>query len=413
MGIGSGRLGVRDWAVAALAVAATWVQISVGTTPEPHPAVNAVAGLSALIGAIALAWRRVVPGAAVAIAVAGFALHDVLAGPALPVAGWLAVIAIARHARTLSGALRGAALAAGALAAAELLAGLIHDRSGGVALSLLLTLIVLLAASLVRLQADRVAGQRRERDAARQQAVTDERLRIARDLHDLVGHGLSTVAIQSGTARVALDSGDPAAARRAVTSIEAASRAALAEMRQLLGVLRQAGADPDPLPGLDGVDRLADRARAAGHSVAVDRTGPLDAVPPVSGLAAYRVVQEALTNVIRHAPGSAVRITLAATAEALAVQVEDSGSALPPVPGDDRPRYGLVGLTERVAVTGGTVEAGPRADHAGWRVTARLPIDPAAGTSEPGKHPAVPEAAESEADPAPVSGPEPNREVHG
>ncbi|MGH3658320.1 MAG: hypothetical protein ACRDUA_16825, partial [Micromonosporaceae bacterium] len=141
MGIGIGRLAVRDWAVAALAVAATWVQVSVGTTPEPHPAVNAVAGLCAVIGAIALAWRRVVPGPSVAVAVAGFALHDVLVGPALPVAGWLAVFAIARHARTLPGALRGAALAAGALAAAELVAGLMHDRPGGVALALMLTLI--------------------------------------------------------------------------------------------------------------------------------------------------------------------------------------------------------------------------------------------------------------------------------
>jgi hypothetical protein len=114
VGIDISRLDVRDWAVAGLAVAATWVQVSVGPTPEPPHAVNAVAGLSAVIGAIALAWRRVVPGPAVAVAVAGFAMHDVLIGPALPVAGWLAVFAIARHARTLPGALRGAALAAAA-----------------------------------------------------------------------------------------------------------------------------------------------------------------------------------------------------------------------------------------------------------------------------------------------------------
>jgi signal transduction histidine kinase len=124
-------------------------------------------------------------------------------------------------------------------------------------------------------------------------------------------------------------------------------------------------------------------------------------VPPASALAAYRVVQEALTNVVRHAPGSAVHVTLTATSTALAVQVEDSGSGQPPVPGDDRPRYGLVGLTERVAVAGGTVEAGPRSDSAGWRVAARLPIDPAPETAAPG------------ADPAPVPGLESNREVRG
>src|SRR5262245_5168560 len=219
---------MRDWAVAVLAVAVTAIQVSVGPTPQPHPAVSVGAGFSALGGALAPAWRRIAPGPAVAVAVVGLGLHDVLVGPAPPLAGWFAVIAIARHARTLPGALRGATLAAGALAGAEFAAGLIHDRLGSVSLAVMLTLIVLLVASLVRLQADRVAGERRERDAARQQAVTDERLRIARDLHDLVGHGLSTVAIQSSTARVALDSGDPAAARRAVASIEAASRAALA-----------------------------------------------------------------------------------------------------------------------------------------------------------------------------------------
>lgn len=387
MGIGIGRLRLRDWAVAALALAATWIQVSVGPTPQPDPVVNAVAGLSAVIGAMALAWRRVATAPAVAVAVSGLGLHDVLVGPAVPVAGWLTVFAVARHARTLAGAVRGSTLAAGALAAAEVAAGVIHDRTGGVPLALMLTLVVLLAALLIRLQVDRVAGQERERNAVRRQAVTEERLRIARDLHDLVGHGLSTVAIQSGAARMALDSDDPAAARHAVASIEAATRAALVEIRQLLGVLRQGDADADPVPGLDGVDALADRARAAGHAVAVDRSGPLAAVPPAAALVAYRVVQEALTNAVRHAPGAEIRVSLAATDDAVAVEVSDGGSDRTAAAADGRPRYGLVGLAERVAAAGGTVQAGPRPDAAGWRVAARLPFRPGLSGSEPATPP--------------------------
>jgi signal transduction histidine kinase len=239
-----------------------------------------------------------------------------------------------------------------------------------------LTLAVFLAAAAARLQAARVASQRREREVARERAIAAERLRIARDLHDLVGHGLSTVAIQSSAARLALDSGDSAAARRAVVSVEAASRGALAEMRQLLGVLRHGSTDAAPAPGLAGIEPVADSARGAGHDVTVHRTGPLDAVPAAAALCAYRVVQEAVTNAVRHAPGAAITVSLRADPDALTIEVTDDGateggSAAEAAP--DRPRYGLVGLAERVAAAGGTFEAGPRAPDPGWRVVARLP----------------------------------------
>jgi signal transduction histidine kinase len=206
--------------------------------------------------------------------------------------------------------------------------------------------------------------------------VAAERLRIARDLHDLVGHGLSTVAIQSGAARLALDSGDVTAARRAVVSVERASRGALAEMRQLLGVLRQGDADDAPAPGLDGVEALADGARAAGHAVIVHRSGPLETVPAAAALCAYRVVQEAVTNSVRHAPGAAISVTLQVAAQDLTVEVVDGGAGRPADagPADGGARYGLVGLRERVVAAAGTIDAGPRQDGAGWRVTVRLPL---------------------------------------
>jgi len=380
--LGADRLGARDWAGAAVALAATWLQISVGPAVAARPATGAVAGVAAAVGALALAWRRLRPVPAVAVSVAALSLHDLLAGPAVPVAGWLAVAAIARHAPDLPGALRGAALAAAAVAGSNVASAVIHHRTGGISLVVALTVVVLLAVALARVQAARADSQRREHDASRQRAVYEERLRIARDLHDLVGHGLSTVAVQSGAARLALDSGDPAAARRAVVSIEAASRGALAEMRQLLGVLRQDHPDADgtPAPGLDGIDALADRARGVGHAVAVVRSGPLDGVPAAAALSAYRVVQEALTNTVRHAPGASIVVSLRAADDALAIEVTDDGGAgragNAATPAEDGPRYGLIGLRERLTAAGGTVEAGPRGNGPGWRVAARLPVEP-------------------------------------
>jgi signal transduction histidine kinase len=375
-------VGVRDWALAALALVATWFEVSVGpAVPAPAPVPGAIAGLAGLVGAAALAWRRRHPVPAVAVATVAFGLHDLLAGPNVPVAGWLAVYAIARHAPDLRGAVRGAVACAVAVAGANAAAGVIRDRTGGIPLVLALTGVVLLSAVLVRVQAARAQGRIREREAARQQAAAAERLRIAWDLHDLVGHGLSTVAVQSGAARLALDSGDPAAARRAVVSIEAASRDALAEMRQILGVLRAGDGDPAPAPGLDDVDALADRARRAGNPVTVQRAGPLDAVPAVAALTAYRAVQEALTNAARHAPGSAVTVSLAAAPGRLTVEVTNDGTVTTHGAADpDRPRYGLLGLRERVAAAGGTVEAGPGAGGPGWRVAVNLPLEP--GTEE-------------------------------
>jgi len=297
-------------------------------------------------------------------------------GPTVPIVGWLAVAAAVRHVPDLRDAVRSAALAAIAVAGTTATAGFVHGQTAGIPLVLSLTLIVLLGAALVRLWAGRADAQRREREAARQQAVAAERLRIARDLHDLVGHGLSTVAIQASAARLALDSGDPSTARRAVVSVEQASRGALAEMRQLLGVLRQSGADDAPVPGLGGVEALADSARAAGHAVVVHRSGEVESVPAAPALCAYRVVQEAVTNAVRHAPGAPITVTVCVTAQDLTAEVVDDGADRPAgaEPGDGDARYGLVGLRERVGAAGGTIDAGPRQDRAGWRVAVRLPL---------------------------------------
>jgi MYXO-CTERM domain-containing protein len=361
--------------VAVLAVVAMWFTVSTGTTVEPPPAVTGIAGVLAVAAGLPLAWRRRRPVVAVTVSVTALSLHTLLVGPSVPLVGWLAVWAIARHVPDLRAALRGAALTAGAVAAANVAASLLHHSVALTPVVVALTLAVFLAAAVARLQAARVASQRREREVARERAVAAERLRIARDLHDLVGHGLSTIAVQSSTARLALDAGDPASARRALAAVEGASRGALAEMRQMLGVLRQADDEVAPVPGLDRIDALERDAQAAGHAVTVDRTGQVDAVPAAAALTAYRVLQEAVTNAIRHAPGAPIAITLNASGDSLTVEVTDDGTGGDAGPEDgDRSSYGLLGLRERVAAAGGTLEAGPRGDASGWRVAARLPI---------------------------------------
>jgi MYXO-CTERM domain-containing protein len=368
------RRTVRDWAVAVAAALAMSVRVAIGPAAEVSRAGQTAAFALAGVAGLALVRRRRRPRTAAAVAVAASALHALIAGPVLPVVGWLAIVVVARHVPALRAALWAAIVAAAGVSLAVTAGALAHDGVSALPLVVSLTLVVTMAAALARVQAARADAQRRQWAAEGQRAVAGERLRIARDVHDLVGHGLSTIAVQAGAARLALAAGDPAAAGRAVGAIEEASRGALAEMRQLLGVLRpDDDAGEAPAPGLDGTDALAERARAAGHRVTVERSGALAGVPAAAGLTAYRVLQEAVTNAIRHAPGAPIAIALRAEGGGLAIEVADGGSGRGASDADG-PRYGLLGLRERVAAAGGTMEAGPRADGPGWRVLARLPI---------------------------------------
>jgi signal transduction histidine kinase len=372
VGAAERRLTVRDWTVAVGAALLLSVRVAVGPTVTVSGAGQAVTfALPVVVGA-ALLWRRRRPWSVAAVAVAASIVYALAAGPVLPVAGWLAVVVLARHVPALPAAVRGAVAAASLVIAGSAAGAAVHDRAEALPLAVSLTVVVLLAAVLARLQVARVHHQRDQRAAERRQAAADERLRIARDLHDLVGHGLSTIAVQSGAARLALDAGDPATARGALAAVEEASRGALAEMRQMLGVLRPGDAGSAPAPGLDRVDALAGDARAAGHQVVMRRAGPVDAVPAAVGLTAYRVLREAVTNAIRHAPGATIEIGVRAGEDRVEVEVCDDGTGGgTPAEG---PRYGLVGLRERVAAAGGTLAAGHRPDGPGWRVAAALPL---------------------------------------
>jgi signal transduction histidine kinase len=209
-----------------------------------------------------------------------------------------------------------------------------------------------------------------EESAARQaeQAVAEERLRIARELHDIVAHSMSLIAVKAGVANHVADQ-HPAATREALRVIEATSRGSLAEMRHLLGALRSGvdGAERAPAPGPAGIPALVDRARSAGVTaeLSLDDTAGM---PEGVGLSVYRIVQESLTNVVRHAAPSRCDVTVAVADETIRVEVVNDGPKVEQGPGG----HGLIGMRERVAMYGGTFAAGPRAEG-GWRVAAVLP----------------------------------------
>jgi signal transduction histidine kinase len=220
--------------------------------------------------------------------------------------------------------------------------------------------------------AERAERAERDREAEAARAVAEERARIARELHDVVSHSISVIAVQTQAVRRRLG---PDHAREVddLRAVESTARQAMAEMRRLFGVLRADGERPSlaPQPGLDQLDRLIGETRAAGFPVSLAVEGESVPLPPGLGLAAYRIVQEALTNVRKHAPGGRVTVCLRYGERDLDLAVEDSGGGDPDRL--DGGGYGLVGMRERVTLYGGTLEAGPQ-PGGGFSVRARLPF---------------------------------------
>jgi len=210
----------------------------------------------------------------------------------------------------------------------------------------------------------------RERDERARAAVAEERARIARELHDVVAHAISVIVLQARGARHAL-ADEPEDARRALDAIERTGSQALGEMRRLLEILR-AGDDATlaPAPSLAHLDALAAELRAAGLPVEVREEGMRRELSPGVDASAYRIVQEALTNTLKHAGPATARVTVRYGPEALELEIDDDGTGSA---NGDGSGHGLIGMHERAAVFGGTVEAGPRAEG-GHAVRARLPL---------------------------------------
>ncbi|MFE5558177.1 sensor histidine kinase [Streptomyces sp. NPDC056544] len=235
-----------------------------------------------------------------------------------------------------------------------------------------------------------VVVNHRQREAATQRtlladrAVAEERRRIARELHDIVAHHITTMQLMAGGARANL-AHDPEVSREALVTLEDSGRMALREMRQLLDVLR-AGEEPEqtppaPQPGADDLGRIITESRLAGTETEFTVDGPVRPLPPTVGLTVFRIVQEALTNTRKHAGRARAHVRLTYCGDEVGVEVRDDGAGAqaPPARLTARSGYGLIGMHERVALQGGTLEAAALAGG-GFRVAARIPLpvqDPA------------------------------------
>jgi signal transduction histidine kinase len=339
---------------------------------------------------IPLGWRRSRPLSAFAF-VAVVALAQWIAGVELAADVVLLVFLYTVASRY---PMRVAVLAAGVLEVGTLMAALRWPQTGNRADTFVLmsgpVVAALMLGANVRHQRNALsalvhrAGQlERERDQQAVIAAADERTRIAREMHDVVAHSLSVMVTLSDGAALK-QTAEPERAGAAMRQVSATGRQALDEMRRLLGVLRTADAEGGrrPQPGFAQIDGLLDQVRATGLTAALTVTGAPDALPPGLELTVYRVVQEALTNTLKHADGpTRVGVAIVHGPGAVTVDIHDNGAGRPARPeAGTRTGHGLAGMRERAAVYEGTVSAGPH-PTGGWRVHVRLPVPLPAGAA--------------------------------
>jgi signal transduction histidine kinase len=342
------------WANRTVVGVCTLIQVSglaPGAATDPGW-LGGVASLAGLAGGLGLWWRWRAPLAVVSGATACYVLQAAIIGPVVPAAVLLASYSVARYASPVRGALAGllavlfVALAVVAVGSAEL--------APTYAVPLMLAVLV---GVLVSSRQARAAATTRA-------AVLDERLRIARDLHDVVGHGMGAITVQAGAGRMALDAGVDEEVRRALVAIEQCGRGVLREVRWLVGVLRDR---PDE-PKVADLATLAEAARSAGIFVELSIDASAEAAPPATGEALYRIVQESLTNVLRHSGASRAEVRVHG-GSAIILTVLDNGGGTAAADGN-----GIRGMRERASAMGGALSAGPRLDEPGWQIEARLPI---------------------------------------
>jgi len=241
--------------------------------------------------------------------------------------------------------------------------------------------VLVVTAEVVRMRRERVAETRAALQAEERRRVSEERLRMARDLHDVIGHNISLINVQAAMGLDLIDT-DPDHARAALAAIKMVSKDALGELRAMLAALRQDETDAprQPAPGLDRVDELVEVTRAAGLPIVTEVSGPRVTLPAAVDLTAYRIIQESLTNVARHAPGAPVTIRITYRPHEILIEVLDDGHVLTSVgasanqPLSMGPGSGIPGMRERAVALGGHLDAGTR-PGGGFRIAAHLPLD--------------------------------------
>ncbi|MFD8199562.1 sensor histidine kinase [Streptomyces sp. NPDC003470] len=371
-----------------IAAALTTVAVLLGTeaVAQGWPALGPLAWTLVALVNLPLALRTRAPVTVCLVSHGCWAVYIALGQ--WPVAGsfgpMLAVYTVAslratRVAAASAGLLAGVWIWAGLVSGADAMASVVGQAVGFPLVLWRFGYVARRTGELTReLRAEQAERARRE--------VAEERVRIARELHDVVAHHIAVINVQAGLARFVFHSDAPTA-RDALDTIEGASGEALAELRRMLGLLRAdgvQGADGAPAPGLDQLDEMAARVRTGGVGVDLRVTGAPRPLPPGVQLCVYRVVQEALTNVLKHAPGAHAAVELAYRAGEVTVSVTDDG------PGDGRRQgadpdtiperggHGLIGMRERAKLYGGTIAVGPRSEGGfGVRLTLPTPVQTA------------------------------------
>ena len=347
--------------------------------PVPHPG---AALLLVAVACLALAWRCRWPVPVLAVSVGAVTVYSLLGyvnGASL-IAPVLALYAVAVRVSTRQAVAAAVVTLAVLMTATAVRNPFGHISGGGFDLLPGMVAAALFAGIAVANRRAYAASllDRAEQDARRR--VDEERLRIARELHDVVAHTMATINVQAGVAAHVLST-HPEAAAESLQAIKAASKEGLRELRAILNVLRQADdADPtQPAPGTAQLEALITGARRAGLETAFTVTGDPVRLPAAVDLAAYRIVQESLTNTIRHAGPATAAVSLSYREDELQIEVTDTGQG--PPAGATSAGHGLAGMRERAAAVGGTLQAAP-GPGGGYRVAARLPLtDPALDTA--------------------------------
>jgi len=374
--LSSGQWLAIDCAVAAVAAASVFVGVRYGVHFHTTSPVTAAFGLAATVP---VALRRIWPAPVLTVVTVGCCALTALGrlpNMASLMLGLAAYMAATRSRRPLAIALlvgSETVLAAGVLTAVFTPALQVDWVR-----SLVVCGAMWFVGDSVRERHRYLAEQEEQRQLAEAErgrlAAREERVRIARELHDVVAHTLSMVTIQAGVGRK-VGADRPVEALRALRAVEVSGRAAVGEVRRILGLLRDDDATTPslaPVPGIGELGDLAAAIRSAGMPVSLDVTGDTATLTPAAGLNAYRIVQEALTNVVKHAPGAQAQVRVCARADGVAITVTDDGPPRVPVRTGHGGGHGIVGMRERTAAFGGSLDAAPL-PGGGFRVEAFLP----------------------------------------
>lgn len=349
--------------------------------PEDHePTLGAYLLVAAVF--LPLVWRRRLPWVAVVASGAAMVLYEALPLPPAPIilGPMIALYSLALYARQRRVSLLTLVVVALGVAVPLLVfsAGVRWIVETASALVLLTAAALLGEAARSRREyvaeyERRAMEAERMREEEARRRTDEERMRISREVHDVVAHSLSIVTVQAGAAAALLDD-DPARARESIENVRRTAKQALAELRSMLAVLRTPGTDVplEPAADISHVSRLVDAVRETGLDISLETTGDLAAVPAFAGVSAYRIIQEALTNIVRHAHASRVAVRVHASADALEVAVQDDGAGAQEI--IDTAGHGIAGMRERVEALGGSFSAGT-GTQGGFAVTAVIPLE--------------------------------------